>query len=85
MENINALTLLFIAVIAIGLFFLLRSIMLWYWKIDDIVSNQNHQNKLIYEQNQLLRQALGISPGIDNSMSKEEIDKKAKLYDQAQK
>lgn len=33
--------------ISIGLFFLLRSLFLWYWKINKIVSNQEKTNWLL--------------------------------------
>lgn len=46
---------IFLAVMA-GIFFLLRSVMLWYWKIDTIIENQRHQIGLIKEQNSLLHQ-----------------------------
>lgn len=47
--------------ICLGIFLLIRSIMLWYWKIDIIVTTQTQQNaylqklvQLIAEQNKLL-------------------------------
>lgn len=33
--------------ITIGLFFLFRGIMLWYWKIDTIIKNQEETNRLL--------------------------------------
>lgn len=69
---------------SIIVFFVMRSVMLWYWKIDEILSNQSLQNRLINDQNQLLREALKIRPTADK-MPEEEIEKKAKLYDQSQK
>lgn len=33
--------------ITIGLFFLFRGIMLWYWKVDKIVQNQEETNRLL--------------------------------------
>lgn len=32
---------------AIGLFFVLRFAMLWYWRIDTIVTNQEETNRLL--------------------------------------
>jgi hypothetical protein len=42
---------LFLLVIAIciGVFLALRALMLWYWKVDRIVDNQQSQIKLLQE------------------------------------
>jgi hypothetical protein len=74
--------------ITVGLFFILRSIMLWYWKIDTIVKNQEDQMKLMKEQRDFLEQIYLLQGGHKikySTDSQEEIDIKAKLFDQAQK
>jgi hypothetical protein len=73
--------------IALGLFFLLRSIMLWYWKIDTIIINQEEQKKLMKEQKDLLEQMYLLQGGHKlkyTTDSQEEIERKAKLFDQSQ-
>jgi hypothetical protein len=39
--------LIFVAVILIGLLFLLRSLALWYWRINDIMEQQFRMNVLL--------------------------------------
>lgn len=72
--------------ITLGLFFLLRSIMLWYWKIDTLVKNQEDQKKLMKEQKDLLEQIYLLQGGHKikyTTDSQEEIERKAKLFDQS--
>ncbi|MBS1520698.1 MAG: hypothetical protein JST50_06870 [Bacteroidetes bacterium] len=57
--------LLIATLIAIVLFFITRELFLWYWKVNEMVSNQQKQIKLSEEQNKLLRQLTG-SPDIDD-------------------
>lgn len=45
-------------VFLLALFLLLRSFMLWYWKINVIVKNQEQQTKLMEEQRDLLAKLL---------------------------
>lgn len=33
--------------ILVGLFYFFRSILLWYWKVDEIVKNQEETNRLL--------------------------------------
>jgi hypothetical protein len=51
---------LIIALLSIGffvlIFFALRGLMLWYWKVDAIVSNQTAQTELLKMQNFLIEQ-----------------------------
>ena len=58
--------LIILLLITLGLFFLLRSIMLWYWKIDTIVKNQEDQKKLMKEQKDLLEQIYLLQGGHKN-------------------
>lgn len=51
---------IFIMAIAVGMFLILRSLVLWYWKVYDIINNQEKQ---IYEQqqtNDLLKKQIEI-------------------------
>lgn len=48
--GLQELVILIIAVlICIGIFLVLRAVVLWYWKIDRIVTNQEIQNRLLQE------------------------------------
>jgi len=74
--------------ITLGCFFILRSVMLWYWKIDTIVKNQEDQKRIMKEQKDLLEQIYLLQGGHRmkySSDSQEEIERKAKLFDQSQK
>jgi Tfp pilus assembly protein PilN len=53
---INAL-LIFLSCLAflLGIFLIIRSVMLWYWKINVIVKNQEEQTMLLMQQNELLK------------------------------
>ncbi len=57
------ISLLLIIIISLGVFLLLRSIMLWYWKVDIIVKNQEIQNKLLKNQNELLEKLFILQGG----------------------
>jgi hypothetical protein len=77
--------LIIVLLIALGLFFMLRSIMLWYWKVDTIVKNQEEQKSLMKEQRDFLEQIYLLQGGhkIKHSTdSAEEIARKAKLFDE---
>ena len=65
------ISLLIFLVVLVGLFVLLRSLMLWYWKIDIIVENQKQQIGLTKEQNSLLKQ-LYTKEGGQSIMANEE-------------
>ncbi len=41
--------------IAIVIFFIFRGINLWYWKINDLIKNQENQGALLTEQNNMLK------------------------------
>lgn len=43
----NVAYLLFVIAIFVGIFLLLRSIVLWYWKVDEVIKNQQESNKLL--------------------------------------
>jgi hypothetical protein len=74
-------------VILVGLFFLVRSIMIWYWKIDVLVKNQEDQKRLMRDQNDLLGKIYRLQSGEKVNKtedSKEEIERKAKFFDESQ-
>ena len=57
----GALTILIIGLaVFIGIFFLGRAILLWYWKVDVIVKNQEYQTSLLEYQNQLIAQQVDL-------------------------
>lgn len=43
----NIAYLLFVIAIFVGIFLLLRSIVLWYWKVDEVIKNQQESNRLL--------------------------------------
>ena len=47
MEENVITTIIVMAIVAIGLFFVLRGLMLWYYRINDIVNNQQKTNNLL--------------------------------------
>lgn len=47
-------------VICILLFLALRQVMLWYWKIEAIIKNQEITNKLLSNNNVLLNEQVSI-------------------------
>ena len=60
--------------------------MLWYWRINDVIANQERQIALMKNQNDLLARLVGSKSEAQNIVitdSKEEIERKARLYDEA--
>jgi hypothetical protein len=52
---------LFLGIAFFALIFLaVRSVMLWYWKINDIISNQQEQTAVMQRQNLLIEQQTQI-------------------------
>lgn len=51
----NITELLIIIGIGIAIFFLFRGINLWYWKINNLIKNQERQETLMIDQNDMLR------------------------------
>lgn len=43
----EAIAFIFVFAIAVGLFLLFRGVVLWYWKVNDIVKNQEETNRLL--------------------------------------
>lgn len=49
------ITLLIVLGVAVGIFFLIRGLFTWYWRIDEIVAHQEITNELLQKQNELLK------------------------------
>ncbi len=61
--------------------------MIWYWKIDVLVKNQEDQKKLMRDQRDLLEKIYRLQSGEKvnrTTDSKEEIERKAKFFDESQ-
>jgi hypothetical protein len=63
-----------VCAVALGIFLLIRSIMLWYWKVPELLQNQKQQiyeqqqtNYLLTVQNELLTKQLEIE-GENNTL-----------------
>lgn len=57
--------------VVICVFLLLRTLMLWYWKVDSIIGTQYTTNKLLAEQNTLLAENNAIlTRFVDDFMNK---------------
>ena len=46
MEN-DPLLILIVLGLIVGIFFIFRFVMLWYWRIDTIIENQEKTNRLL--------------------------------------
>jgi hypothetical protein len=73
-----------IAIIIIALFLALRAIMLWYWKVNEIVHNQNQQIILLKalvrhqigeeEYNRLFKSAVHLKPTAEEIAKSNQFD-----------
>jgi large-conductance mechanosensitive channel len=74
----NLISSLFIVLIVFlvcaAVFLLIRSIVLWYWKVDVIVRNQQDQTSLLQTQNQLLKEQNTILKEFKDQMKNNSID-----------
>lgn len=68
-----------VLVVFVVIFFAVRAVMLWYWKIDVIVMNQQKQIDLLTE---LIKQKSKIG---ESTLSDDEILEKARRYDEMSK
>ncbi|MDR6943024.1 hypothetical protein [Mucilaginibacter pocheonensis] len=50
------ITILIVFGIAIVIFLVIRSLMLWYWKVDVVLNNQEAQTSLLQKQNNLIQE-----------------------------
>jgi len=57
----DLVTYLILFLLIIGIFIVIRSIALWYWRITEIVNNQIQQIQLLKNQNDLLQKVLNNS------------------------
>ena len=51
-----------IIAICLGLFLVLRAVVLWYWKIDKLVANQETQIRLLKKLNSTIQQVKAKQP-----------------------
>jgi len=56
----NLITVIIVIAFCVLLFVVLRQVMLWYWKIDIIVKNQEMTNQLLANNNALLNEQLSF-------------------------
>jgi hypothetical protein len=73
--------------VVVGLFFLVRSILIWYWKIDVLVQNQEDQKRLMRDQRDLLEKIYRLQSGEKvnkTTDSQGEIERKANFFDESQ-
>lgn len=56
----NLITVIILIAFCVLLFVVLRQVMLWYWKIDIIVKNQEMTNQLLANNNALLNEQLSF-------------------------
>ena len=85
-ESIVLLGIVFAVVL--GIFLILRALALWYWKIDVVVRNLEMQTMLQRSQRDALEKLCklqGIDASITSTDSKEEVERKAKLFDESLK
>ena len=85
-ESIVLLGIVFTVVL--GIFLILRALALWYWKIDVVVRNLEMQTMLQRSQRDALEKLCklqGIDTSITSTDSKEEVERKAKLFDESLK
>ena len=85
-ESIVLLGIVFAVVL--GIFLILRALALWYWKIDVVVRNLEMQTMLQRSQRDALEKLCklqGIDTSITSTDSKEEVERKAKLFDESLK
>jgi Tfp pilus assembly protein PilN len=62
-------------IVGLGLFIIvflfLREILLWYWKVNAIIDNQNKTNQLLEKQNELLEENTAtLQQFVDDFMNK---------------
>ena len=85
-ESIVLLGIVFAVVL--GIFLILRALALWYWKIDVVVRNLEMQTMLQRSQRDALEKLCklqGIDTSITSTDSKEQVERKAKLFDESLK
>ncbi len=58
-------------------FFLVRSILLWYWKVDVIVKNQETQTDLLQRQNTLIQEQTNLLKALKDQMGNSHSDPNA--------
>lgn len=61
------------AVICVLIFLALRQVVLWYWKVEDIIKNQELTNKLLSNNNALLNEQILIMKRQNNVPLTDEV------------
>lgn len=69
-------------IVIVLLFFIGRSIMLWYWKIDTMLANQKKEIELLKKLVTLMGGGTGEKVVEYPGMPVDEIERKARLYDE---
>lgn len=72
--NIGAPEIIIIFILPLILFFILRQLMLWYWKINVIVENQAKQTAALERQNELMREQIAVLKTIKAQQGNNSID-----------
>jgi len=70
----SLVTILFVFAICAAIFLIIRSILLWYWKVDVIVKNLESQTALIQRQNDLLSQQNTVLTQLSAKLGNNSID-----------
>jgi hypothetical protein len=65
---------LFVFAISAGIFLLIRSILLWYWKVDVIVRTQESQIALLQRQNDLISEQTFVLKQMNAKLANNAID-----------
>jgi hypothetical protein len=72
--NIGAPEIIIILIFPLALFFILRQLMLWYWKINLIVENQAKQTNALERQNELMHEQIELLKAIKAQQGNNSID-----------
>jgi hypothetical protein len=79
-----AILLLFFTIV-IGIFLLIRWFMLWYWKVNTIVENQEKSNDLLLKiLIEVQRENNPSGSTKSNVMSEEEVAEQVRMYEEQQ-
>lgn len=67
-------TILFVFAVCAAIFLITRSILLWYWKVDVIVKNQESQTALLQRQNDLISEQSTVLKQMSAKLGNNAID-----------
>ena len=77
--NLEVIGAIVVLALAFLLFFLLRSVMLWYWRVDVIIKNQEKANELLSKNNALLNEQILVLRGDCKPTLADKVELKYKL------